>query len=171
MKHTQQIILSIIPVICLFLAAATIQDNESKSDSAQQETAAVETKFDAELAKELGADDYGMKSYVFCVLKTGKAKIEDEQERNEIFRGHFANMKQLAKDKKLVVAGPFMEGEPKRGLYIFNVATIEEATELVKTDPAVEAGIFEFELTKLYCSAALMKINEIHESIQKTKIK
>jgi len=111
-----------------------------------------------------------MRSYVFCVLKTGKANIEDADERSKIFAGHFANMKRLAEQKKLVLAGPFVEGAPKRGLYIFNVPSIEEAEALVKTDPAVQAGVFEYELTKLYCSAALMKINEIHLSIQKTKI-
>ena len=56
----------------------------------------------------------------------------------KIFRGHFANMKKLAEEKKLVLAGPFVDDKEKRGLYIFNVETIEEARELVKTDPAVE---------------------------------
>lgn len=173
MKLSRPLILSLIPLIFFLFAiigVGNVQEKESKSESTQQKSTEAESKFDAELAKELGADDYGMRSYVFCVLKTGKAKIEDQEKRSEIFRGHFANMKKLANEKKLVVAGPFVEGEPNRGLYIFNVATIEEATELVKTDPAVEAGIFEFELTKLYCTAALMKINEIHASIQKTKI-
>ncbi|MCO6510084.1 MAG: hypothetical protein J5I65_04755 [Aridibacter famidurans] len=126
--------------------------------------------YDEKLAKELGADDLGMRSYVFCVLKTGPAKIDDAAKRSEIFRGHFANMGKLAEQGKLVLAGPFGEAEPWRGMYIFNVTTIEEAEELVKTDPAVAAGIFVYELKKLYGSAALMKINEIHSKIQKRKI-
>lgn len=126
--------------------------------------------YDAALAKRLGADEYGMKSYVFVILKTGKTQIEDPAESKKIFAGHFANMSRLAKDKKLVLAGPFVDGAPWRGMYIFDVTTLEEAEELVKTDPAVEAGVFDYELTKLYCSAALMNINEIHTTIQKTKI-
>ncbi len=153
---------SIIPLAIIPLALLAQDEKKPVQDDAIQ--------FDAELAKELGADDYGMRSYVFCVLKTGAAKIEDEEKRKEIFAGHFANMKRLGLEKKLVLAGPFVEGAPKRGLYIFNVATIEKAEELVKTDPAVKAGIFDYELTKLYCSAALMKINDIHLSVQKTKI-
>lgn len=129
-----------------------------------------EKKYDAELAKKLGADEYGMKSYVFCILKTGKEEIDDPVESKEIFAGHFSNMGRLAKEGKLVVAGPFEDGAPKRGLFIFNVTTLKEAEELVNTDPAVKAGVFEYELTKLYCSAALMKINELHGKIQKTKI-
>lgn len=127
-------------------------------------------KYDAELAQKLGADEYGMRSYVFCILKTGKTKIEDPQKSKEIFAGHFSNMARMAKEGKLVLAGPFVEGAPKRGLYIFNVTTIKAAEELVKSDPAVKAGVFEYELTKLYCSAALMKVSEIHSAVQKTKI-
>ena len=40
-----------------------------------QDSSPANPKYDAALAKELGADDLGMRSYVFCVLKTGPAKI------------------------------------------------------------------------------------------------
>ncbi len=126
--------------------------------------------FDAELAKELGADDYGMRSYVFVVLKTGPANISDQTLRKTIFAGHFANMARLSKQGKLVLAGPFIDGGNKRGLYIFNLETIEQAKLIVASDPAVKAGIFIAEYTKYYGSAALMKINQLHASIQKTKI-
>ena len=118
---------------------------------AQEEVKNPEKKFDADLAKKLGADEYGMRSYVFCVLKTGKTKIEDPEKSKVVFAGHFANMSRLAKDGKLVLAGPFIDSAPKRGMYIFNVTTLKEAEALVKTDPAVKAGVFEYELTKLYC--------------------
>jgi uncharacterized protein YciI len=138
--------------------------------SASAQSPADEGKYDEALAKKLGADEYGMRSYVFCVLKTGPAKIDDAAKRSEIFRGHFANMGRLAEEGKLVMAGPFGGAEPWRGMYIFNVETIDEATKLVETDPAVKAGIFVFELKKLYGSAALLMVNEIHTKIQKTKI-
>lgn len=126
--------------------------------------------YDPELAAALGADDYGMRSYVIVTLVTGKAEIDDENRLKEAFAGHFANMTRLAEEGKLVLAGPLIDAKPKRGIFIFNVETIEEAEKLVKTDPAVEAGLLDYELTRLYSSAALMKINEIHQSIQKTGI-
>ncbi len=137
-----------------------------------QEKKAANEGFDAELAKKVGADDYGMKSYVLVNLKTGPAdaEIKDAEERKKIFAGHFANMGRLAKEGKLVLAGPYADARPYRGLYIFNVKTIKEAVELVQTDPGVKAGIFVYEVRKLYSSAALMKINEIHKTIQKTPI-
>ncbi|HBE70342.1 MAG TPA: hypothetical protein DDW52_19510 [Planctomycetaceae bacterium] len=124
-------------------------------------------KFDQKLAAELGADPLGMRKFVFCTLVTGPTKITDPQKRKAIFDGHFSNMGRLAGEGKLVLAGPFVDGQPKRGMYIFNVSTLEEAEIIVKTDPAVEAGVFDYELTKLYASAALMKINEIHSKIQR----
>lgn len=130
------------------------------------------TRYDAELAQSLGADDYGMRSYVFATLKTGPEdqNITDEARRKELFAGHFANMGRLAEEGKLVLAGPFIEAAPKRGLFILNVATIEEAEALVQTDPAISAGIFVVEFDKYYGSAALVQIQDVHKRLQKTKI-
>jgi hypothetical protein len=50
------------------------------------------------------------------------------------------------------------------------VTTIEEAKNLVATDPAVKAGIFDMELHPWYGSAALMQVGTLHRSIQKTSI-
>ena len=159
-------------------AALIVLLSLSFSALAQGETPA-NKKYDAKLAKKLGADDYGMKSYVMVILKTGPndAKITDKAKRAKLFKGHFDNMGRLAKEGKLALAGPFsdkVEGEKvgiqKRGLFIFAVPTVEETEALVKTDPTVKAGIFTYELTKLYSSAALMQINEIHEKLAKKGI-
>lgn len=166
--------------ILIFAAAFTItacggkSSNEITEQVVQRKAATEITAetfkagFNAELAKELGADAYGMRSYVFVTIKTGPndATITDEAERAELFKGHFENMGKWAEDGKLVLAGPFMDAPPKRGLFIFDVASIEEAQELVKDDPTVAAGIFELEFTKYYGSAALKKVNEIHGTIQ-----
>ena len=67
-----------------------------------------------------------------------------------------ANIQRLAKEGKLTVAGPLQGNERSyRGIFIFNVRTVDEARELVKTDPAIKAGIFETELYGWYGSAAL----------------
>jgi uncharacterized protein YciI len=133
--------------------------------------AADDRTFDPELAKKLGADERGMKTYVLCILKTGPkdAEIKGDQ-RKEIFAGHFANIGRLADEGKLAVAGPFGKNDKSyRGLYIFNVATIEEAEKLVVLDPAVKAGVFIPDLTLWYGSAAMMVINDTHKKIEKPK--
>jgi uncharacterized protein YciI len=126
--------------------------------------------YDEELAKELNADDYGMKSYVFVVLKTGSAKIEDKAVLDSCFAGHFSNMQKLAEEKKLVVAGPLGKNENNyRGLFIFDVATKEEAQELMKGDPTISMGIFEVEMYDWYGSAALPVYLEAADKIWKQK--
>lgn len=129
------------------------------------------TSFDAELAKKLGADERGMKSYVLCILKTGPKDAEVQGDaRKEIFAGHFANIGRLADEGKLAVAGPFGKNEKSyRGLYIFNVPTVDEAEKLVVLDPAVKAGVFVYELTPWYGSAAMMVVSETHKRIEKPK--
>jgi uncharacterized protein len=132
---------------------------------------AEEPKFDPELAKKLGADERGMKMYVMCILKTGPKDAEIQgKERQEIFTGHFANIGKLADEGKLAVAGPFGKNDKSyRGLYIFNVATLEEAEKLVVLDPAVKAGVFVPELTLWYGSAAMMVVSDTHKRIEKPK--
>ena len=126
-------------------------------------------KFDAKLAKKLGADDYGMKNYVFVILKTGPndAKYQGK-ERQDMFAGHFANIQKMAADGKLAVAGPFDKNDRAyRGIFILNVATVEEAQKLVENDPTVKAGILIAEMTPWYGSASLMATPEIHKKIAK----
>lgn len=127
--------------------------------------------YDAELAQRLGADERGMRMYVLCILKTGPKDTEIQgDERKKIFAGHFANINRLADEGKLAVAGPFGKNDKAyRGLYIFNVTTVEEAEALVVLDPAVEAGVFVADLTPWYGSAGMMVVNETHKKIEKPK--
>lgn len=124
--------------------------------------------YDSILAKKLGADERGMKKYVFCILKTGPANITDKTKKDSLFAGHMKNIGRLADEGKLAVAGPFMKNDRQyRGIYIFNVATIKEAEELTLTDPAIKAGVFVVELTEWYGSASLMATPEIHKKLEK----
>lgn len=124
--------------------------------------------YDSILAKKLGADDFGMKKYVFCILKTGPANITDKAVKDSLFAGHMKNINRLSEVGKLAVAGPFMKNDRQyRGIYIFNVSSIAEAEKLTQTDPAIKAGIFVVELTEWYGSATLMETPELHKKIQK----
>jgi uncharacterized protein YciI len=122
-------------------------------------------KFDAELAKKLGADKMGMKNYILVILRTGPTNVSEGKERDEIFKGHFANIHRLADEGTPVVAGPFDGEGGWRGMFIFNVTTVEDAKALTATDPVVKSGLMVPEYHKLYCSAALMEVGGIHERI------
>lgn len=130
-----------------------------------------ETKYDENLAKSLNADQNGMKKYVFCLLKTGTNTTASKEETKKLFEGHMANINKLAEEGKLVVAGPFMKNNRNyRGIYIFNVETVEEAQTLVATDPAIKANLLKAELTPWYATAALRETLKIHEKISKKKM-
>jgi uncharacterized protein YciI len=86
---------------------------------------------DPVLAKQLGADERGMRSYVLVVLKSGPTPVPAGPARDEMFRGHFANINRLAAEGKLVVAGPFDGSNGWRGMFIFAVDKIEAARTLV----------------------------------------
>ena len=139
--------------------------------NAQNQTAPQSNpNYDAALAAKLGADERGMKMYVMCFLKTGPLKVDDANKRAELMKGHFAMINRLAEEKKLVVAGPFSEGGEFRGIYLFDVKTIEEAQKLTETDPSIKEGYFKVEFIKWYGSAALMQVNDVHKKIAKTGI-
>lgn len=150
--------------ILLVLAFATLA---GLGQTASETATVAPSKFDAELAKKVGADKNGMRQYVLAILKTGPndAKVQGDA-RKEVFKGHFANMNRLAAEGKLAVAGPF--SDPKkiyRGLFIFAVSTVEEAKILAETDPTVKAGVLVVEYVPWFGSASLMLSNELHEKV------
>jgi uncharacterized protein YciI len=124
--------------------------------------------YDSTLAAKLGADDYGMKNYVFVILKTGSNETSDKEFRDSCFTGHLKNIKRLVKDGKLIVAGPMVKNERSyRGIFILDVPTLEEAEILLETDPAIKAEFLEPELFIWYGSAALPEYLEISDKVWK----
>ncbi len=126
--------------------------------------------YNAELAKEMGADDYGMRKYVMAFLKTGPNRTNDKDKAAKLQAAHMANIGRLAKEGKLAIAGPFLDDGELRGIYIFNVETIEEAKKLTESDPAIKAGSLIMELHPWYGSAALGLVNKYQDKIAKVKI-
>lgn len=152
-------------VVGLGLVAVSACGQGTPSTSAAQRPV-----YDAALAQRLGADEHGMRKYVFVMLKRGKIIITDPKEKQDLLAGHMKNIGRLAEAGKLVLAGPFFGDQDLRGLFIFNVTTVEEAQQLVQTDPSIKAGMFEVEMYPWYGSAALMDLNRIHESITKESV-
>tara|TARA_R110000744_G_C19320986_1_gene557637 strand:- start:1161 stop:1619 length:459 start_codon:yes stop_codon:yes gene_type:complete len=124
--------------------------------------------YDAELAVKLGADDYGMKKFVFVILKTGSNESTDKVLKDSCFTGHMTNIDRLVKEKKLIVAGPMVKNEKSyRGIFILDVSTKDEANLLLETDPAIKAKFLEPELYLWYGSAALSEYLEASDKVWK----
>ena len=126
--------------------------------------------YDKALADSLGADDYGMKMYTLVILKTGTNTIADKAVSDSLFRGHLNNIGKLAKEGKLVVAGPLKKNDKNyRGIFILNVKTTEEANLLLATDPAIKEKLLDVEILQWYGSAALPMYLKSHDKLEKKK--
>jgi len=79
-------------------------------------------------------------AYLAFLIRGDKWTPEKTPATEAIQKAHLENINRLAEMKKLVVAGPFGDNGRLRGIFVFRVASIEEARELAETDPAVKAG-------------------------------
>jgi uncharacterized protein len=151
-----------------FIGCGSDHTDESKKDSIPVVKTPIDsTGIDTALIRKLGADDYGMKNYVLALLKVGPNRNQDSATAEQLQKAHLDNIARMADEGKLVVAGPFTDDTELKGIYIFNVATVEEAEALTNTDPAIKAGRLVMELHPWYGSAAMMEINSIHKKLQK----
>lgn len=136
----------------------------------EKDTSIANPEYDPELAKKLGADDYGMKSYVLVMLKTGPNQTADRTLISDRSRGHLDNISRLVEQGKLVVAGPLGKNDKTyRGIFILNVSTLEEAESLLQTDPAIKEGLLDAELYNWYGSAALPEYLEFSDKVWKVQ--
>ncbi|MEO7960533.1 MAG: YciI family protein [Ginsengibacter sp.] len=154
---TKSMLLMLLILMCI---GAHAQDNAGEKPG----------QFDSSLAKQLGADDYGMKQYVMAFLKTGANVEVDSAKRSQLQMAHLKNIIRLANEGKLILAGPFLDNQAVRGIFIFNVTSIEEAQMLTESDPAVKAGVLQMEMRPWYGSAALMELTKLHSRVQRKSI-
>lgn len=147
----------------LFISLLTV----TLATQAQEKKA--KTPYDEALAKKLGADNYGMKMYVLVMLKSGTNTTETKAKTDSLFAGHMANMGKMVEAQKLIIAGPMGKNDKNyRGIFVLNTKSIEEAKQLLESDPAIKAKLLEPELYNWYGSAALAEYLPFHDKIQKS---
>jgi uncharacterized protein YciI len=81
-------------------------------------------------------------TFVFLNSKPDKKELPKE-EIDKIMKGHMDNINRLAKEGKLIVAGPFEGGG---GIFILNTISIDEAKQWLSTDPGIQANRWNVEL-------------------------
>ena len=127
-------------------------------------------KYDARMAKKLGADEYGMKSYMLVILKTGTNTTADKQTLDSLFLGHMNNIQRLSDQGKLIVAGPIRKNANNyRGIFILDVKTKEDAQQLLQDDPTISEKVLVAEYYDWYGSAALPTYMRSHAKIEKKR--
>lgn len=105
--------------------------------------------------------DNGMQVYYIGFLSRGERWTPEQTEQTRAIQaGHMQHIQTMAKTGKLLIAGPFMyeagdADQDMRGIFIFDVASVEEAKRLAAEDPAVKAGRLKLEFRKWYGPAGL----------------
>lgn len=97
--------------------------------------------------------------YTLVLLKTGaRREALSAAERSQVFGGHMGNIQKLAREKHLVVAGPYGKdkSDPSlRGLFVLDTADRLRAQALAETDPGFQAGVFALEYHEFSTDAPL----------------
>jgi uncharacterized protein YciI len=99
-----------------------------------------------DVMKKTATPETSSRAYLGLLYRGDKWTPEKTPATEELQKAHLANIVRLADLKKLVVAGPFGDNTPLRGIFVFRVASIDEARELAATDPAVQAGRLKIEM-------------------------
>ncbi len=103
------------------------------------------------LTPSLAEPEHEMTTYYMGLIYRGENwTAERTPETMRIQKEHLANISRLAKTGELLLAGPFGDDTDLRGIFVFEVDSLEKAEELVRTDPAVKAGRLRVELHPWY---------------------
>lgn len=81
-----------------------------------------------------------MKRYWLVLLKKGPNRNQDSISAEKIQAAHMANINRLAKEGRLIMAGPIGVDGDLRGIFLMNCADSAEVENFVKTDSAVITG-------------------------------
>ena len=87
-----------------------------------------------------------MKQYYFVMLSRGPDRSQDSVTAAKLQEGHMASIMRMADENKLIIAGPFADNGDWRGIFIMDVASLEEAKKELDQDPAIKAGRLKYEI-------------------------
>ena len=93
-----------------------------------------------DLNKDTSVYSGEMKRYWLVLLKKGPNRNQDSISAEKIQAAHMANINRLAKEGKLVMAGPIGVEDDLRGIFLMNCTDSTEVENFVKTDSAVMTG-------------------------------
>jgi uncharacterized protein YciI len=132
----QKLILIILSVFALFAC-----NNTEKSPASTPSPTPAAYDFNTDTSVYSGE----MKRYWLVLLKSGNNRSQDSASAAKIQAAHMANINRLAKEGKLIMAGPIGAETDLRGIFIMDAKDSTEIAALVNTDTAVITGRLKME--------------------------
>jgi uncharacterized protein YciI len=93
----------------------------------------------------------------FGFLVTGPAPAPPADEARALMQSHLAHLESQAALGKLVMAGPLVKAQPRRGVIAYRVPTMAEAMERASADPMVKSGRMAAELYECHVPKGILK--------------
>jgi uncharacterized protein YciI len=126
----------------LFILLITVACHHKKETETPKPESSF-TKYD--LASDTSVYTEEMKRYWLVLLKKGPDRNQDSISAEKIQAAHMANINRLAKEGKLIMAGPMGIEDELRGIFILNCSDSTEIEKIVNTDSAVITGRLKME--------------------------
>ena len=124
-------IISLLFIACFIISCGN--DRPAPTSSTTQSE-----KYDINKDSTVSAGE--MKRYWLVLLQKGPNRNQDSISAERIQAAHMANINRLAKEGKLIMAGPIGIEDDLRGIFLMNCTDSAEVKNFVKTDSAVITG-------------------------------
>jgi len=124
----------IVFLLCITCIAFSCSNHQQTPSVSKTEP----VKYD--LANDTSVYSGEMKRYWLVLLKKGPHRDQDSLSKAKIQEAHLANINRLAKEGKIIMAGPIGAASDIQGIFLMNCKDSSEVESFVNTDTAVITG-------------------------------
>ena len=126
------------PILFYLVLVTAVACNDKKNTKQEPEATITAANYDLQSDTTVYSDE--MKRFWLVLLKKGPHRDQDSASRAKIQMSHLANITRLAKEGKIIMAGPIGVQSDIQGIFLMNCVDSAEVEKIVRTDTAVITG-------------------------------